>query len=497
MGFFSVVKKIFGNKDNQKLPAAGSANDEKDAAKTGEKHYDDNGRVQNNLSGIVIDGTEADISRQKEPDAHSSANFSLAGKNEDLSPDGFLRADDADNGSLLVQLRAAPPRLSSWLDIVLKGIDGPGELLWSRLKFLLLSLEAPEQEINSFLENFKAWLRQMEYGHLDEFRSELQYQLAIALDLEDEEDERSKLILKLSDGLVKTRDKLVRQLDSLFGSKGELDDTFWCELEELLIMADMGYQGGLELVTRIRERARKNNVITRSRIKSVLLEELEDIFYMPRKINAINLPEVVLMAGVNGAGKTTTIAKLAYRAKLQGKKVLMVAGDTFRAAAVEQLEVWAERIGVDFFSKAQGTEPAAVAYESIEKGIREKYDIIFIDTAGRLQTKTNLMDELKKIRQVLAKKHPGSPHRCVLVLDATTGQNALSQAKLFREAANADELILTKLDGTAKGGVAIAVAMQEHLPISYVGLGEKMEDLRPFNGEDYIRALLGEEKNAA
>ena len=203
-------------------------------------------------------------------------------------------------------------------------------------------------------------------------------------------------------------------------------------------------------------------------------------------------PEVVLFIGVNGVGKTTTIAKLAHRARMQGKKVMIAAADTFRAAAIEQLQVWAERVGALFHARPAGSDPASVAYEAMDRALAEKVDILFVDTAGRLQTKVNLMEELTKIRQVLGKKHEGAPHRCVLVIDATTGQNALSQAKLFKEAAGVDELILTKLDGTAKGGVAIAVAMQEKLPITYVGLGEKLEDLRPFNGADYARALLGD-----
>ena len=219
-------------------------------------------------------------------------------------------------------------------------------------------------------------------------------------------------------------------------------------------------------------------------------EELEDIFRIPRRVVAVNPPEVVLIIGVNGVGKTTTIAKLAYRARMQGKKVLLAAADTFRAAAVEQLGIWAERTGSGFHSKGQDADPAAVAWEAMDVAIRDQYDILFIDTAGRLHTKSNLMDELHKIREVIARKHPGAPHRSILIVDATTGQNALQQTKIFKEAAGIDELILTKLDGTAKGGVAVAVSMQYGIPITYVGLGEKMEDLRPFNGDDFAKALL-------
>lgn len=494
MGFFSAVKKFFGAKDDKLQPSPPVPENEKESeCKTsGDKNDPAVPLFQNEPADpekIFDNLAPSDDLQIGEPSLQKSG--SMTSQQSDNRP------DLSTNNELLVKLRGAPPKLSAWLEIILQDVKGPGNLLRERIALLLAALDAPQAEIDAFLGNFQFWLDAMEYTHIDEFRSELQYQLALALELEDEEDERSRLLLKFVDGLSKTREKLSRQLDNLFMSRGELDDDFWNELEELFITGDLGYQTSTELVNRIRERARKNRVDERQKIKSLLLQELEEIFYIPRKINAVNPPEVVLMVGVNGAGKTTTIAKLAYRAKMQGKKVLIAAGDTFRAAAIEQLEEWAKRIGVDFFAKPQGTDPAAVAFEAIEKGLQNNIDIIFIDTAGRLQTKTNLMQELKKIKQVAGKKHPGSPHRCVLVLDATTGQNALSQAKLFKEAANADELILTKLDGTARGGVAIAVAMEEHLPISYVGLGEKLEDLRPFNGNDYVQALLGETVNAA
>ena len=394
--------------------------------------------------------------------------------------------------SLILRLREAEPRLSVWLGIVLEGVEEAGDELWKRLRFLLRSLDAPAAEVDAFVDDFRGWLERMEYVQLDEFRSELQYRLTLALDMEDEEDERSRLFLKISEGLSRTREQFSRRLDSLFSSHGELDESFWEELEELFIMADLGYEPSLELVERLRERARKENVTRVEDVRGLLMAEVDEIFRLPRRISAVNPPEVVLFIGVNGVGKTTTIAKLAHRARMQGKKVMIAAADTFRAAAIEQLQVWAERVGALFHARPAGSDPASVAYEAMDRALAEKVDILFVDTAGRLQTKVNLMEELTKIRQVLGKKHEGAPHRCVLVIDATTGQNALSQAKLFKEAAGVDELILTKLDGTAKGGVAIAVAMQEKLPITYVGLGEKLEDLRPFNGADYARALLGD-----
>lgn len=431
--------------------------------------------------------------------AHSTEADRVAGASSVSSPHGtepsaVAAVAASGDQALTLRLREAEPRLSVWLGIVLEGVDETGDFLWQRLSFLLGALEAPPHEAQAFVEDFRDWTQRMDYRQVDEFRSELQYRLALALDLEDEEDERSRLFIKITEGLSRTREQFARGLDTLFSGHGELDDAFWEELEELFIMADLGYEPSMELVERLKERARKEKVTEASGMRALLMAEVEEIFRAPRRIAAVNPPEVVLMIGVNGVGKTTTIAKLAHRARMQGKKVMIAAADTFRAAAIEQLQVWAERVGALFHAKSAGADPASVAYEAMDRAVREGVDILFVDTAGRLQTKVNLMEELTKIRQVLGKKHPGAPHRSILVIDATTGQNALSQTKLFKEAAGVDELILTKLDGTAKGGVAIAVAMQHHLPITFVGLGEKMEDLRPFNGEDYARALLGQKE---
>ena len=411
------------------------------------------------------------------------------------SPAGTA-ADDAES-AMTLRLRAAEPRLSAWLAIILEGVTEADALLWQRLRFLLHALDAPADETDRFVSDFQAWLERMEYRWLEEFRSELQYRLALALDLEDEEDERSRLFIKLTEGLSRTREQFSKQMDALFSGHTALDDHFWEEMEELFIMADLGYEPALALVNDLKERARKGNVTDPHAVRALLHDAVQDIFKAPRRIKAINKPEVILMIGVNGVGKTTTIAKLAHRERMQGKKVLIAAADTFRAAAVEQLKVWADRVGADFHCKPTGADPAAVAFEAMDMAVKGDYDVLFVDTAGRLQTKVNLMEELTKIRTVLGKKHQGAPHRSILVIDATTGQNALSQTKLFKEAAGVDELILTKLDGTAKGGVAIAVAMQHKVPITYVGLGEKLEDLRPFNGEDYALALLGEKEQKA
>ncbi|MDR3361948.1 MAG: signal recognition particle-docking protein FtsY [Desulfovibrio sp.] len=409
------------------------------------------------------------------------------------APEGNIAAGAIGNDEvLLLRLREAEPRLSVWLGIILQGVETAGEALSQRLIFLLRALDVPREEASAFTRDFTDWLGRMEYSRVDEFRSELQYRLALALGLEDEEDERDRLFLKISEGLARTREGFARRLNTLFAGHGELDARFWEHLEELFITADMGYETSLELVERLKERARQEKVLQADGVRDLLLAEMEEIFSAPRSIAAVNLPEVVLLTGVNGAGKTTTIAKLAHRARMQGKKVMIAAADTFRAAAIEQMGVWAARVGALFYARPAGSDPAAVAYEAMERALQERVDILLVDTAGRLQTKVNLMEELTKIRQVLSKKHQGAPHRVVLVIDATNGQNALSQVKLFKEAAGVDELVLTKLDGTAKGGVAVAVVMQHRLPITFVGLGEKLEDLRPFSGADYARALLGE-----
>ena len=455
MGFFSAIKKMFGSAEQSDTAAP-----QDDAA----------------AASVAAETGAESVAETAAPDMAQAAQPLV------VSPE---------DESLTLRLRQAEPKLSVWLGIVLEGVDEAGELLWQRLFFLLRALDAPEAEAQNFVREFQAWLTRMDYRQVEEFRSELQYRLALALDMEDEEDERNRLFLKISQGLSRTREQFAKGLDALFAGHGELNDAFWEELEELFIMADLGYEPSVELVERLKERARKEKITESAKVRELLMAEVEEIFRAPRRIAAVNPPEVVLMIGVNGVGKTTTIAKLAHRDRMQGKKVMIAAADTFRAAAIEQLQVWAGRVGALFHARTAGSDPAAVAYEAMDRALQEGVDVLYVDTAGRLQTKVNLMEELSKIRQVLGKKHAGAPHRTILVIDATTGQNALSQTKLFKEAAGIDELIITKLDGTAKGGVAIAVAMQHHLPITYVGLGEKMEDLRPFSGEDYARALLG------
>ena len=415
-------------------------------------------------------------SAQARLDSRSSADPAAAG------------AQDSD---LLLALQKAEPRLSAWLPIVLSGVEEAGDLFWQRIALLLRALQTPDDEARRFMDEFRVWLADMDYRYLRDFRSELQYRLALALDMEDEEDERDRLFVKLQNGMEKTRSLFGQRLAAMFSGHSVLDQSFWDEMEELFIMSDMGAETSMSMVSRLREKARTEGIGSPEALMPLLEQEVEGIFRQPRRIACQEVPEVLLMVGVNGVGKTTTIAKLAYRERMQGKKVLIAAADTFRAAAVEQLEVWARRIGAGFHAKGMGADPAAVAYEAMDLAMSGGYDVLFIDTAGRLHTKSNLMDELHKIRMVISRKMPSAPHRTILVIDATTGQNALQQTKMFKESSGVNEIILTKLDGTAKGGVALAVASQFGVPITFIGLGEKMEDLRPFDPHAFARALLG------
>ena len=462
MGFFSKLKKAWSSPE--------------DAAQQALDEY-------KKEQGIDIEETPAP---QSETAVETKAEAPISKPETDAAP---TPSEDWQAG-LTLSLRQAEPKLSQWLNIIVEGVDEKGPDLWDRLAFLFKALSAPNDEAQDFIAKFDAWLDEMGYVAVAEFKSELQYRLALALDLEDEEDERDRLFLKLSEGISKTREQITKRIDSLLSSHSSLNDEFWEEFEEILIMADVGMEAAGQLMDNLKARALKAGTDNPDDFKAILRDELEEIFKVPPRIEAVNPPEVLMMIGVNGVGKTTTIAKLAYRAQMQGRKVLIAAGDTFRAAAIEQLEVWANRIGAGFFAKSEGSDPAAVAYEAMDKAKNEGYDLLLLDTAGRLHTKTNLMEELTKIQRVVGKKHEGAPHRSILVIDATTGQNALSQTKLFNEAVGVDEIILTKLDGTAKGGVVVAVTLQNKLPITYVGLGEKMEDLRPFNGKDFAKALL-------
>jgi fused signal recognition particle receptor len=273
-----------------------------------------------------------------------------------------------------------------------------------------------------------------------------------------------------------------------FGAK--IDDEYFDELEEQLIMADAGVETASKIVENLRTEARHARLSEASQLGPVIRKEVEKILDVGQPVST-ERPQVILMIGVNGVGKTTTIGKLAKRFSLEGKKVILAAADTFRAAAVEQLTIWAERTGAQIIAHSEGADPAAVVHDAIEAGKARGADVIICDTAGRLQNKKNLMDELAKIRRVIEKGLPGSKPEVLLVIDATTGQNGLSQAIQFREAAGVNGIVLTKLDGTAKGGIVIAIADQTKLPVRYVGVGEGADDLYPFDAKEYADDLFG------
>ncbi len=428
------------------------------------------------------------------PDLEAGVNPDLkAGSAPDLEKAASPPPEEAQawHADLLAVLAEDEPRISRWLDIILRDVSEAGPVLWERLHALFSALDVSPAEAAAFVTDFQNWLAQTGGNATADFRSDLQYRLALALDMEEAPEEKKRFWHKLFQGLARTRNSIAGGFYELFNGPGELDEAFWDELEELLITSDVGMEAAGILLGRLKDEARKSNAASRLAIEALFIAEISAIFKPYRRLRPPDNPEVVLLVGVNGAGKTTTIAKLAYRAKLQGRKVLLAAGDTFRAAAIEQLETWAGRVGVGFHAKTPGADPAAVAFEAMDRAAADGADLVFVDTAGRLQTKVNLMEELSKISRTLQKKVPGAPHRCVLVLDATTGQNALSQVKLFNAAAKVDEIILSKLDGTAKGGVAVGIALEFGIPISFIGLGEKMEDLRPFDPQAFAKALLG------
>ena len=303
-------------------------------------------------------------------------------------------------------------------------------------------------------------------------------------------------IEKYDKGLEKTRNEFVSKLNLLGIKYTKINEEYFEELENLLIMADIGVKTVMNFMDRLRKRVKSENITDTKYLQEVIVDELFIIYVnnesITDKINmALEGPTVILMVGVNGVGKTTTIAKLANKYKNEGKKVLMIAGDTFRAGAVEQLKIWAERTDSLFYGK-ENSDPAGVIFDGLVKAKEEKVDIVLIDTAGRLHNKINLMKELEKINKVIGNQINGAPHETLLVIDATTGQNGIMQAKAFKEITNITGIVLTKLDGTAKGGIVLAIKEEVNIPVKFVGLGEKMTDLITFDIENYIYGLFKE-----
>lgn len=297
---------------------------------------------------------------------------------------------------------------------------------------------------------------------------------------------------KLKSGLTKTRKNITGKIENLIKSSKNLDETFWEELEDILIQADCGVNVAVDMVEKMRATAKKNKLDDPSLVMGLLQEEVVKLLGSepsPLAIPGDDLA-VILVVGVNGSGKTTSIAKLAYRFKSEGRRVILSAGDTFRAAAIDQLQIWADRIGVELIKHQEGADPGAVVFDSLNAARARHANVLIIDTAGRLQNKTNLMKEIGKVRKVIEKEIPAAPHEVMLVLDATTGQNAISQARIFEEATGVSGIILTKLDGTAKGGIVLAIAKDLDIPVKLVGIGEGLEDLRDFSPDVFARALF-------
>ena len=296
---------------------------------------------------------------------------------------------------------------------------------------------------------------------------------------------------KIKEGLAKTRDALSDSLGGVFTGFSEIDDDFYDELEESLILADLGVDTACKAVERLRKAVREQHLKTTEEARTALKEILVDMLNVgDTALNLSTTPSVVLVIGVNGVGKTTTIGKIATQLTRQGKRVLLVAADTFRAAAADQLEIWAERSGAGLVRQHEGADPASVVYDGIQAARAREVDVIIIDTAGRLHNKANLMNELNKISRIIDRELPAAARETLLVLDGTTGQNGLIQAKQFKEIAGVTAIALTKLDGTAKGGIVIAVADALQIPVKFVGVGEQADDLMPFEAKDFVEVLI-------
>lgn len=296
---------------------------------------------------------------------------------------------------------------------------------------------------------------------------------------------------KIKESLTRTRNSVFGQIAGLFGAN-EITDELWDDLEALLIQADVGVDTTSKLVERVRERVKKEGVTQTGQAEVILKEELKSLLngFAPSEVDKQRILTVILVVGVNGSGKTTTIAKLANYYQKQGKKVVLAAADTFRAAAIDQLKIWGERAGVQVIAHQPNADPGAVVFDAVKSALARKADIVIIDTAGRLHTKFNLMKELEKLKEIARKQVHAAPHETLLVLDASTGQNALSQAKHFKDSVNTTGVVLAKLDGTAKGGMVFAIGKELGVPVRFVGTGEKIDDLMPFDAESFVNGLF-------
>ena len=308
------------------------------------------------------------------------------------------------------------------------------------------------------------------------------------------EEKKRGFFSRLVEGLTKTRNAVVSGIENVFLGYDVIDEDFYEELEETLIMGDIGIRASTDIIEELRKRVKEEHLTSPSQCKDVLIETIKQRMDLGENAYEFeNRKSVVFVIGVNGVGKTTSVGKLASQLKKEGKKVLVVAADTFRAAAIEQLEEWTKRAGVDIIAQNEGADPGAVVFDACKAAIARNTDVMIVDTAGRLHNKKNLMEELKKINKIIEREYPDAYRETLVVLDGTTGQNALEQARVFNEAANITGIILTKLDGSAKGGIAVAIQAELSIPVKYIGVGEKIDDLHKFDSQEFVDALFSNE----
>lgn len=363
-------------------------------------------------------------------------------------------------------------------------------------------IETVEEEISGIEQNVEKEQEETVEQPVAEEVQPVEVEISNQSDTEVEEQPQKQsawsITQKFKAGLEKTRNSFTSKVNDLVARYRKVDEDFFEELEDVLLQADVGFETVMELMDKLRFEVQRQNIKDTNGIQAIISEKLVEIYESGEEnLTELNIQQsgdltVILFVGVNGVGKTTTIGKLAHRLKSEGKSVMLAAGDTFRAGAIEQLQVWGDRVGVEVIAQSEGSDPAAVMYDAIRAAKNRGVDILICDTAGRLQNKVNLMNELEKVHRVISREIPDAPHEVLLALDATTGQNALVQAQMFKEATNVTGIVLTKLDGTAKGGIVLAIRNKLHIPVKFVGLGEKMDDLQPFDAERYVYGLFAE-----
>lgn len=369
-------------------------------------------------------------------------------------------------------------------------LDAPVEIVETPVE---VEQKQPEQEIEEVVQPTPVEVVPTAIEEVDEVS-----QVEHVVEEEPKKQSAWSITQKFKAGLEKTRNSFTSKVNDLVARYRKVDEDFFEELEDLLLQADVGFETVMELMDKLRFEVQRQNIKDTNGIQAIISEKLVEIYESGEdKLTELNIQQkgdltVILFVGVNGVGKTTTIGKLAHRLKSEGKTVMLAAGDTFRAGAIDQLQVWGERVGVEVIAQSEGSDPAAVMYDAIRAAKTRNADVLICDTAGRLQNKVNLMNELEKVHRVISREVPNAPHEVLLALDATTGQNALVQAQMFKEVTNVTGIVLTKLDGTAKGGIVLAIRNKLHIPVKFVGLGEKMDDLQPFDAERYVYGLFAE-----